>query len=215
MRFIDTLAVVFLSFVASATGYASDAAPTIVSFSDELVLTLSDQTTLKPAYMVPIESVPDSVKHPWIGQPIHFQSAGTNRYGDTLVRMKRLNKALTPYTMAYHFEPTTSALWEITSPAKAIFTSDTASEAMNQWAEVIGQIKSVTVKRNHAYLNFGENWKEDFTIYIPKETLKAMAQESLGLLELKNIRVRGWVHAYYGPRITLHNPQMMEVIDEP
>lgn len=82
----------------------------------------------------------------------------------------------------------------------------------NRWALVQGRVQNLTILKNASYLNFGDDWKSDFTIYLPKATLKAFAPEALQALQGKTIQVRGWLHSYYGPRITLFNPDMLKLL---
>lgn len=89
-----------------------------------------------------------------------------------------------------------------------------AKQALNHYALIVGMVEEVSLQRAGAYINFGADWKKDFTIYVPKKTVTQMDSTALVALKGKEVLVRGYVHSYYGPRITLLNPQMMEVMDE-
>ena len=64
------------------------------------------------------------------------------------------------------------------------------------------------------YLNFGENWREDFTIFISKSNLRKFEGGAESLLELKGqrIRIRGWLKLRNGPMIDLTHPEQLEVV---
>ncbi len=65
------------------------------------------------------------------------------------------------------------------------------------------------------YLNFGPNWRTDFTVSVNANDLASF--EAAGLdpprMSGARIRVRGWVEDRNGPMITLDHPQPLEVID--
>jgi len=84
---------------------------------------------------------------------------------------------------------------------------------IGEYGAVSGRVHKVTVKRTHAYVNFGADWKNDFTIYIPKDTLAVMGAGEITALQGRSVRVYGYIHSYYGPRITLLEPDKLEVID--
>lgn len=88
-----------------------------------------------------------------------------------------------------------------------------AGDYLNHYRIVTGVVASVTIKPKQAYINFGEDWKTDFTIYIPQETLKQMDADQLQALEGKRVRVRGNIRSYGGPRIVLYDPVLMEEDD--
>jgi len=65
------------------------------------------------------------------------------------------------------------------------------------------------------YLNFGADWRTDFTVTVPAD-LRADFERSHGdalALEGARVRVRGWVRAENGPMIRLASPPMLEVLD--
>ncbi len=67
--------------------------------------------------------------------------------------------------------------------------------------------------RTGVYLNFEENWREDFTVFIPKRDLRRFGgkEHELGLLEGRIIRVRGWLKLRNGPMIDVSHPEQIEI----
>lgn len=67
------------------------------------------------------------------------------------------------------------------------------------------------------YLNFGADWRTDFTITIAARDLKLFEQAGLDLfaLEGRTVRVRGWLDSYNGPAIEADHPEQIEVLDRP
>lgn len=80
---------------------------------------------------------------------------------------------------------------------------------------VEGTIMNVAeVKRNY-YLNFGDNWHEDFTIQIPYEARRLFQEEKIKIRKLagKRIRVRGWITDKNGPLIEASHPEIIEILN--
>ena len=80
---------------------------------------------------------------------------------------------------------------------------------------VEGIITSVADIRGRVYLNFGADYKTDFTVVIDKENRKAFEGTGDDLLALEGakVRVRGWVELKNGPSIWLTHPPPLEVLD--
>lgn len=108
----------------------------------------------------------------------------------------------------------TQELLELEPPDIPVVKQEDAEMKMHHHAIIRGRVHAVTLTKEATYLNFSDDWKKDFTIHIPKQIAKRMGEQWLKNLKGKTLQVRGYIHAYYGARITLLNPQMMEVIDE-
>ena len=69
---------------------------------------------------------------------------------------------------------------------------------------------------NNIYLNFGDNWKTDFTIGIAPKVRKKLSKQGISPLEWthKKIRVRGWIRSYNGPYIELTHAEQIEIIED-
>lgn len=77
---------------------------------------------------------------------------------------------------------------------------------------VEGEVVDVAVVRNRAYLNFGDDWRSDFTVVLDPAALKlfAAAGRPLESLEGRRIRVRGWIKSFNGPMIDATHPEQIE-----
>ncbi len=77
-----------------------------------------------------------------------------------------------------------------------------------------GRVLDVAVVRGRAYLNFGANWRTDFTISLNKKALRIFRRAKLDLSSLKGqrVRVRGWIKSYNGPMIGASHPEQIEVL---
>lgn len=87
----------------------------------------------------------------------------------------------------------------------------TARDAIGKFAVIDGTIKSIEHQEWRSYLNFGSNWREDFTIALDAATRDAFApngdfqgtfQDWIG----KKVRVRGVIENRGGPYVALDNP---------
>lgn len=75
----------------------------------------------------------------------------------------------------------------------------------SSFALVEGTVVSVTTRAGRLFLNFGSDWKTDFTAAVPQVLLKAApgAAATLQALEGHTVRVRGWIERRYGPSIEI------------
>lgn len=80
---------------------------------------------------------------------------------------------------------------------------------------VEGQLLTVGRGTGKSYLNFGADWKTDFTITVDTEANKRLRQAKITLkkLEGQKLRVRGYVLLTNGPMIELSHPEQLELLD--
>ena len=77
---------------------------------------------------------------------------------------------------------------------------------------VEGVVTSTADVRGRVYLNFGADYKTDFTIAIAKKNVKRFAGIDPVSLTGARLRVRGWVEMINGPMIWLDHPGRLEVL---
>lgn len=103
-------------------------------------------------------------------------------------------------------------------PAYQILPTGSTEIPRNSFAIVEGTVKSAAQIKNTTYLNFGNNWRDDFTIGIEsavrRQILKEKPDMNLQALGGKNIRVRGWVEDYNGAFIRLEHPSLIEFLPD-
>lgn len=95
----------------------------------------------------------------------------------------------------------------------AVLPAARAAESLGRFRLVEGVVQEVAEIRGTVYLNFGQNWRDDFTVMITKRDLRRFADVPLAALAGKKLRVRGWIHEKNGPMITLSHPEQLEVLD--
>jgi len=78
---------------------------------------------------------------------------------------------------------------------------------------VEGRVLAVGLSRDRAFLNFGPDYKTDFTIAIAKRDFKNFGRGfDPKRFEGERLRVRGWVEAVNGPSIDVTHPEQIEVL---
>lgn len=80
---------------------------------------------------------------------------------------------------------------------------------------VEGIIVSTADVRGTIYLNFGADYKTDFTVGVSKKNVRAFQKAGIDPLGLEGarVRVRGWLELQNGPMIWLNDPRRLEIID--
>lgn len=85
----------------------------------------------------------------------------------------------------------------------------------SRFSIVRGLVRDVARTKSAVYLNFGEDWKTDFTARIGKDVLSAHPTFDAGLDRLKGqeIEVRGWIERRNGPLIDVADPAQISPSD--
>ena len=81
---------------------------------------------------------------------------------------------------------------------------------------VEGRVLKAADVRGQIYLNFGSDYREDFTANIRPADRKAIEQTGLDLkaLEGRRVRIRGWIERRGGPAIEVHDRSQIDVLDD-
>jgi len=85
----------------------------------------------------------------------------------------------------------------------------------NSYQIVEGRVAHVASLKSHTYLNFGTNWRNDFTAGVSPKLRRANPEwaKSLAALEGKHIQVRGWIEYRNGPYIAIDDPNQIETVE--
>ena len=85
---------------------------------------------------------------------------------------------------------------------------------LGHFAFVSGKVIKAERVKNMFYLNFGDNWRKDFTIAIQARDLIKWRRADIDMDEYegKNVRVRGWIKRNFGPMIAVTHPAQIEVV---
>lgn len=100
-------------------------------------------------------------------------------------------------------------IYKILSPVEAADSTDS-------FQIVEGKIESVSLNKNQVYLNFGKNWRDDFTVSIAPGDKRLFTKAGVDLMMLggKTVRARGWVRSYNGAYMEIDHPQALEFVSE-
>jgi micrococcal nuclease len=81
---------------------------------------------------------------------------------------------------------------------------------------VEGTVASVSRSNSGLYLNFGSDWKTDFTLRIGKAVLASNSpfEQSLSAATGKRVSVRGWIERRNGPMIDVSDASQIEILDD-
>lgn len=101
-------------------------------------------------------------------------------------------------------------------PFYRIRSPDEAEGDIDSFQIVEGAVMDRARVRDRIYLNFGPDWRTDFTVSIETRFLKAFEKAALDPMDLKGrkIRVRGWIESRNGPFIDVTHPEQIEVLPE-
>lgn len=104
------------------------------------------------------------------------------------------------------------AIWSLPLVAAA-----KAAKHINETRTVKGRIKSVYMARNYFYMNFGDDYKKDFTIGIVKRNLKYFDNLPDSIEKWytgKIIEVTGRIYDRNGPYIQVSLPEQIKILEE-
>lgn len=97
-------------------------------------------------------------------------------------------------------------LWA--DPYYAVRDPDTVAQAIGRFAVVRGRVISASSGPERVYINFGRDWRQDFTVEIDHHDLAAFRRRHIDPVALKGrmVEVRGWVESLNGPMIRVTFP---------
>jgi hypothetical protein len=106
-----------------------------------------------------------------------------------------------------------AGLWS--SPTYAVRTPMNLGPGQTGSFQIVeGQVRNADVKGGRAYLNFGADWRKDFTVTIAPQDLKSFTAAGIDPRSYagKTVRVRGWVQYLNGPEIETAAPESIEML---
>jgi micrococcal nuclease len=104
-------------------------------------------------------------------------------------------------------------LW--TDARYRVLTPEEAERAGDGFHLVEGVVRRATERRGRLYLDFGADWRRDFTVAIAgggRARFRAAGLDPVRL-EGARLRVRGWMRRLNGPMIEATHPEQIERLD--
>ncbi len=94
-----------------------------------------------------------------------------------------------------------------------VLTPEEAESHSGEIMIVEGKVVSTAMRQNNIYVNFGTDWKSDFTITILPQNRLKFFDRNIDPLKWNNkvIRVRGYIGDYNGPYIEADHPESIEI----
>ncbi|MBL4800339.1 MAG: thermonuclease family protein [Emcibacter sp.] len=91
---------------------------------------------------------------------------------------------------------------------------ETSEKYQNSFQIITGTVRAVAHIRGTYYLNFGKDWREDFTIVIKSRAARKFRKVNIQPENYKGkkIEVRGWLKSYNGPMIEATHPEQITII---
>jgi endonuclease YncB( thermonuclease family) len=94
------------------------------------------------------------------------------------------------------------------------------SDALDTFQIVEGRVVEAARVRGRVYLNFGADWREDFTVTVAPDDRRVfesegdrLGAEAVDTLAGQRVRVRGWIKSFNGPMIEVTHPEQVEWLD--
>ncbi|WP_417452554.1 thermonuclease family protein [Kiloniella sp.] len=93
-----------------------------------------------------------------------------------------------------------------------VLPTNNLNDKTDRFQIIEGTIKKTAEVRGTIYLNFGKDWRTDFTIKLEKNHRVAFANKGKDLLQTAGhkVRIRGWLFWENGPMISLYTPEQLE-----
>ncbi len=100
-------------------------------------------------------------------------------------------------------------------PRYRVRAASEADARLRSFQLVEGRVKAAAVVRGRGYLNFGDDWREDFTVSIGPRDRRRFETEGIAIEDYEGrlVRVRGWVDSFNGPMIEATHPEQIEVLE--
>lgn len=136
------------------------------------------------------------------------------KYGMARVYTFPDNRAVTPQMTGFEniARQNNSGMWAMNyyRPKE----QETSGKYLNSFQLISGTVRKVSKIRGTYYLNFGEDWKEDFTIVIKSRAARKFIKAKINPENYsgKKIEVRGWLKSYNGPMIEATHPEQIMII---
>ncbi len=151
-----------------------------------------------------------------------FDRAGRWIQGEMLARgMARVysfadNRALVPEMLARETAARRArrGIWRFRF--YAVREPETAGRYVGGFELVEGRVLDAARVRGRVYLNFGPDWRSDFTVTIAPAARRRFEAAGIDPLDYEGrwIRARGWVKSFNGPMIEATHPEQIEVLGQ-
>jgi endonuclease YncB( thermonuclease family) len=123
------------------------------------------------------------------------------------------NRALVAEMLAFEREARAArrGIWR--NPYYRIRKPEETRRDIETFQLVEGRVLQAASVKDRVYLNFGPDYRTDFTIAIARRNLRLFGRGfDAQALEGRSVRVRGWLKSINGPMIEATHPEQLEVL---
>jgi len=105
-----------------------------------------------------------------------------------------------------------TGIW--TLPYYVVLDPEASALHLERFALVEGRVQDTARVRGRVFLNFGADWRTDFTISIAPKYWKNFLNVGInpGDYKGRRVRVRGWLKSRNGPMVEVTHPEQIEVL---
>jgi len=126
------------------------------------------------------------------------------------------NRALVPEMLAREAAARESRRGIWADPFYAVRTPAEAGRYLGRFELIEGRVLDAANVRGRVYLNFGPDWRTDFTASLDPAARRLFEAEEIDPLAYRGriVRVRGWLKSRNGPMVEITHPEQIEVVSE-
>lgn len=127
------------------------------------------------------------------------------------------NRLVVPDMLALERESRTNGAGIWSHPNYAVRGPDDLGDLIGRFEIVEGKVVAAEVHKGTGYLNFGKDWRSDFTLVIRKRALAVFKEAGIDIAAYagQRIRARGWLKERNGPMIEVTHPEQIETLAPP
>lgn len=124
------------------------------------------------------------------------------------------NRALAAEMLAIESEARNAGRGIWAEPYYAVRAPEDVGADLDSFQVVEGTVIEASVVGGRGYLNFGPDWRTDFTLSLDSRALKLFKQAGVAVESFagKRVRVRGWIDSFNGAMIEITHPEQIEVL---
>lgn len=99
-------------------------------------------------------------------------------------------------------------------PYYAVLDPEASARHLDRFALVEGRVAEVALVRGRVFLNYGADWRSDFTVSIGASDWRRFERAGISPEDYlgRRIRVRGWLRSRNGPMIDVTHPEQIEIL---
>ena len=100
-------------------------------------------------------------------------------------------------------------------PFYRVLGPDETGASVGAFRIVEGRVLDASIVGGRGYLNFGPDWRTDFTVSIAPRHVARFRRAGLdpAALSGRRVRARGWLRSFNGPMMEATHPEQLEVLD--